>query len=288
MLTRIALVPLAAVVFVAGCATVPTGPNVMVMPGPQKSFEQFQADQMSCQQYAQAAIGGASAQQNAENAAVGSAAVGTLLGAAAGAIIGSATGQAGQGAAIGAGTGLLFGSAAGSNAYGYSYQEAQRRYDIAYTQCMYGKGHQIPALASPEPRPAPAIPPPAAQVVPDLRGTWTGTWAQRPMTLLLLKQEEFPVGSVYIGPWAPFAQRELGLSGILTFTVRDEAISVNVRGRFAGSNGGRALVLEPLTANGQQIVLTRVERDYLSGVGTSRASWEPSCPVELDVPCLQL
>jgi hypothetical protein len=157
----------------------------------------------------------------------------------------------------------------------------QHRYDIAYTQCMYGKGHQIPALASPEPRPAPAIPPPAAQVVPDLRGTWTGTWAQRPMTLLLLKQEEFPVGSVYIGPWAPFAQREPGLSGILTFTVRDEAISVNVRGRFAGANGGRALVLEPLTANGQQIVLTRVERDYLSGVGTSRASWEPSGPVEL-------
>ena len=129
---------------VAGCATVPTGPNVMVLPGPQKSFEQFQADQMSCQQYAQASIGGASAQQNAANSAVGSAAVGTLLGAAAGAIIGSATGQAGQGAAIGAGTGLLFGSAAGSNAYGYSYYEAQRRYDMAYAQCMYARGNQLP------------------------------------------------------------------------------------------------------------------------------------------------
>jgi hypothetical protein len=130
MNSRIALIALAAVM-VAGCATVPTGPNVMVLPGPQKSFENFQADQMSCQQYAQAMIGGTSAQQNAENAAVGSAAVGTLLGAAAGAIIGAATGQAGQGAAIGAGTGLLFGSAAGSNAYGYSYYEAQRRYDMA-------------------------------------------------------------------------------------------------------------------------------------------------------------
>ena len=54
MLIRFALIPLTAVVFVAGCATVPTGPNVMVLPGAQKSFEQFQADQMSCQQYASA------------------------------------------------------------------------------------------------------------------------------------------------------------------------------------------------------------------------------------------
>ena len=81
-----------AAVMVAGCATVPTGPNVMVLPGPQKSFENFQADQMSCQQYAQASIGGTSAQQNAENTAVGSAAVGTVLGAAAGAIIGVSDG----------------------------------------------------------------------------------------------------------------------------------------------------------------------------------------------------
>ena len=83
MRTRIALIPLAAVVLVAGCATVPTGPNVMVLPGPQKSFEQFQADQMSCQQYANAAIGGTSAQDNAANSAAASALVGTAIGAAA-------------------------------------------------------------------------------------------------------------------------------------------------------------------------------------------------------------
>ena len=140
---------------------------------------------------------------------------------------------------------------------------------------------QSPALASPEPRPVQAVPPPAAQVMPDPRGTWIGTWAQRPMTLVILKLEEFPVGSVYIGPWAPFAQRQLGLSGVLTFTVRDEAISANVRGWFTAVNGRPALVLDPLTGNGQQIVLTRVERDYMSGVGTSRATWDPSGPVEL-------
>jgi hypothetical protein len=163
MLTRIAFLPLAAVVFVAGCATVPTGPNVMVLPGPHKSFEQFQADQVSCQQYAQAAIGGTSVQDNAANAAAANALVGTLIGAAAGAAIGGASGQAGQGAAWGAGTGLLFGSAAGSNAYGYTYYEAQRRYDMAYTQCMYARGNQIPGQvayrAPPARTTAPAYPP---------------------------------------------------------------------------------------------------------------------------------
>ena len=86
--------------------------------------------------------------------------VGTLLGAAAGAIIGSATGQAGQGAAIGAGTGLLFGSAAGSNAYGYSYYEAQRRYDMAYAQCMYARGNQLPGQVVQRRLPVYSYPPP--------------------------------------------------------------------------------------------------------------------------------
>ena len=45
----------AAAILVAGCATVPSGPNIMVLPGPQKDLAQFQADQVSCQQYA---IGG--------------------------------------------------------------------------------------------------------------------------------------------------------------------------------------------------------------------------------------
>ena len=164
MRTRLAAIPLAAALLVAGCATVPSGPNVMVLPGPQKSMAQFQDDQMVCQQYASNAIGGQSAGDAAANSAVASAALGTALGAAAGAIIGSATGNAGAGAAWGAGTGLLWGSAAGSNAAGYTYVEAQRRYDIAYVQCMYARGNQVPgqrAYRSPPPAAqAPAYPPP--------------------------------------------------------------------------------------------------------------------------------
>jgi outer membrane lipoprotein SlyB len=84
---------------------------------------------------------------------------GTVIGAAAGAAIGSVTGRAGPGAAIGAGTGLLFGSAAGSNAAGASYYQVQRRYDQAYVQCMYAKGNQVPVRAGYRGPPARMAPP---------------------------------------------------------------------------------------------------------------------------------
>ena len=151
---------------VAGCATIPSGPRVMVVPGAQKDFDQFRADQASCQEYAHVAIGGVSASDSAANSAAASAIAGTALGAAAGAIIGSASGNAGQGAAIGAGAGLLFGSAAGSNAAGLTYYEAQRRYDMAYVQCMYARGNHVPGRTAYR-SPYPSYPPPNTPA-PDL------------------------------------------------------------------------------------------------------------------------
>jgi hypothetical protein len=144
--------PVATAVVLAGCVTVPTGPAVMALPGTAKSFDDFRADDMSCRDYAQYTLGPVPAQPAAD-AAAANAAGGAVLGAAAGAIIGAATGQAGHGAAIGAGTGLLFGSAAGANAAGYSSYDLQRRYDMAYLQCMYGKGNQVPAGPRYGPRP---------------------------------------------------------------------------------------------------------------------------------------
>ena len=150
------LLPLAALLFLAGCVTAPTGPTVLVLPGQQKSFDQFRNDDIACQQYALAFT--APAGQAANDAAVGTAAAATAIGAAAGAIIGSASGQAGQGAAIGAGTGLLFGGAMGGNtAYATSY-DLQRRYDIAYMQCMYARGNQVPGQVV-QRRAPPAYPP---------------------------------------------------------------------------------------------------------------------------------
>lgn len=155
----------------AGCVTVPTGPEIAVMPGSRKSFDEFRSDDLACRDYAQSFVGGPAAAQGANDAAVTNAVVGTAIGAAAGAVLGSASGNSGPGAAIGAGAGLLVGSAAGSNAAGYSSYSLQRRYDTAYAQCMYARGNQVPARvayrapypyyyrAAPYPvRPAPVYP----------------------------------------------------------------------------------------------------------------------------------
>lgn len=157
---RLLVVPVVGAALVSGgCVTTPTAPAVRVMPGYQKSFAQFQADDAGCRQYAYSSVGGPESGQAAANAAAGNAVIGSALGAAAGAIIGAATGQAGAGAAIGAGTGLLFGSAATANASGYSQYELQRNYDTAYLQCMYAHGNQVPGRVAYRSY-APSYPPP--------------------------------------------------------------------------------------------------------------------------------
>lgn len=160
---RLLVLPLLTIGMLAGCVTVPTGPAVMVLPGPQKSLDQFRVDEDACRQYAQAAIGGPNAGQAGSDAAAANAVAGAAIGAAAGAILGSVSGQAGQGAAIGAGTGLLFGSAAGSNVAASSSYAMQRNYDAAYMQCMYARGNQIPgrvAARGSAPYASPGYPPP--------------------------------------------------------------------------------------------------------------------------------
>jgi len=155
------------VLALAGCVTTPTGPTRDAFPGRDKSFEQFQADDGSCRDYAFAQIGGKSASDRANESAVGTAVVGTAIGAAAGALIGGSH----QGAGVGAGIGLIAGSAAGSGTAGASYQSTQRRYDSAYYQCMYAKGNKVPMYgryvqAAPAPQyytpppPPPNAPPP--------------------------------------------------------------------------------------------------------------------------------
>ncbi len=136
------------VLALGGCATIPTGPSVMVLPPPGKPFEQFQADDAICRQWAAQQIGLSPQEVANQNTATG-AVVGTAVGAGLGAAIGSVSGSAGAGAAIGAASGLLVGTAAGANTgqvYGW---RAQRQYDIAYMQCMYAKGNQIPGRVAP-------------------------------------------------------------------------------------------------------------------------------------------
>ncbi len=133
------LFPLTALLAASGCASLPSGPSVMVLPGAGMSFDQFRNDDVICRQYAYFQVGGTTPRQTAVESGVTSAAVGTALGAATGAALGG-----GRGAAIGAGTGLLAGSVVGSGVASSSMYSQQERYNIAYIQCMYAKGHQVP------------------------------------------------------------------------------------------------------------------------------------------------
>ncbi|MCF7970718.1 MAG: hypothetical protein K9L22_06070 [Methylococcaceae bacterium] len=124
---------------ISGCASIPSEPSVMVLPGHGQSFEQFRYDDAFCRQFAYAQVGGTAANQSAVNSGIISAAVGTAIGAAAGAAIGG-----GEGAAIGAGSGLAAGSLVGAGLASEAMSATQKNYDNAYIQCMYTKGHQVP------------------------------------------------------------------------------------------------------------------------------------------------
>lgn len=142
-----------------GCATLPEGPSVMVLPGSSQSFDQFRADDVRCRQYAMFQVGGTSPSQAQATSNVGSAVAGAALGAAAGAAIGG-----GRGAAIGAGTGLAAGGLMGASTGNYAGRTIQERYDIHYIQCMYAQGHRVPVYgnftADPPRNPAPTVVPP--------------------------------------------------------------------------------------------------------------------------------
>lgn len=176
------------VLFTGACASVPTGPSVMVLPGTGKPFNQFQADDAECRQFANQQVGTNVNESGVRNTATG-AAVGTLLGAALGAAIGAAAGSPATGAAVGAGAGLFGGTAVGAGNAQTAQVSVQKRYDASYVQCMYAKGNQVPvargsvpaytqpaaAAAPPPPPPPPAYapssatpppPPPSAGAVP--------------------------------------------------------------------------------------------------------------------------
>jgi uncharacterized protein YcfJ len=142
MKTTHLLIMLAALSLTA-CATNPTGPSNMALPGTGKDFNLFRADDLSCRDFALTQIGGKTVNQQYNASLATTTAVGTVVGAAIGAAAGG-----GQGAAIGAGMGALSGGAIGSNTAAVSGMNAQDKYDNAYLQCMYAAGHRIPVPAS--------------------------------------------------------------------------------------------------------------------------------------------
>lgn len=167
----------AGALMLAACATPsPTGPGILVLPGTGKTFDQFRADDQDCRSFAYNQIGGKAAEQASQDSATKSAVVGTAIGTAAGALLGGH-----QGAAVGAGVGLAGGSVVGADSSRATAGSQQQRYDHAFTQCMYAKGHKVPvtgrydarsgsnqqAARQPPPPPPPGKPP--AEVPPDYK-----------------------------------------------------------------------------------------------------------------------
>jgi hypothetical protein len=155
------LAPIAALLVLGACTTLPTGPSVLVLPGTGKTYDQFRLDDMDCRQFASDQAGDPN--RAATSSGVRSAALGAGLGALAGAAI-----DGRSGAAVGLGTGAAIGGLAGTSTGTSSAYGVQRRYDFAYQQCMYAKGHRIPVSgnftsappANTPPPPPPGNPPP--------------------------------------------------------------------------------------------------------------------------------
>lgn len=154
---------------VTGCASIPQGPTLAVLPSPTKPFEIFQADDVACRSLAANTV--SQEVQDANNRAAGTAILVAALATAAGAAVGASNGGgyhhrgyygggggAGSGAAVGAGLGALGGAAVGASASGDGQDGIQRRYDIAYAQCMYAHGNQVPGYQNSQS--APPLPPP--------------------------------------------------------------------------------------------------------------------------------
>ena len=120
---RLSTAALTPVLLLSACATEPLGPTIPVMPAPNKPFDVFQGDQALCKQYASNEVQGGA--QQANNRQVGTAVVGTLLGAGLGAAIGG-----GHGAAIGAGAGALGGTAVGAGPAQNAQGSLQERYNL--------------------------------------------------------------------------------------------------------------------------------------------------------------
>ncbi len=136
------------VLLLGGCVQPPMGPTIAVMPAPHKPFDVFQNDQLVCKDYANQQVAGGAQQANNQQVLTGVA--GTVLGAGLGAAIGG-----GRGAAIGAASGATAGTLYGAGGAQYAQMSLQQQYDLAYAQCMYGHGNQVPGFA-----PAYSSPPP--------------------------------------------------------------------------------------------------------------------------------
>lgn len=128
---------------------------------------------------------------------------------------------------------------------------------------------------------------PPSVPVPDLRGTWRGTWGGAPLTLIIVEQEEgFGPSQISVGP-VPLGsilggQAEPTIAGVMTMTVRGAPVSTSVAGRLGSYAGRISMVLSGRTPDGdEELFLTGIEPGRLTGSGDSTFAWGPRGPIEL-------
>lgn len=140
-ITSVVVLSLTVASLLSACVSAPTGPTVAVMPREGKPFDLFQQEDLYCRNFAANSVKDTSDAALKEGAT--SAAIGAALGAVAGAVI-----QGGNHANVGtgAGVGLLGGAAMGAMNSSGKQNQAQVQYNIAYQQCMYAKGNQVPSV----------------------------------------------------------------------------------------------------------------------------------------------
>ena len=117
----------------------------------------------------------------------------------------------------------------------------------------------------------------------DFGGTWTGTWAGTPLSLLLVRDTEASAPSgVYVGSWLVLGQARPSFSGVITFSRRGEPVSTRAQAWATSSNGALALLVQAAPTDGdQELRLRSVDGQRLAGTGRSSFPWGPQGAVEL-------
>ena len=123
----------------------------------------------------------------------------------------------------------------------------------------------------------------SAQPAPGFAGSWTGTWAGTPLSLLLIPDanESSPSG-IYVGPWLVLGQPRPSFSGVITWSRRGEPVSTHAHAWITYAGGAVGLLIQAAPTDGdQQLSLRSVDPQRFVGVGSSSFRWGPQGAVEL-------
>jgi hypothetical protein len=127
------------------------------------------------------------------------------------------------------------------------------------------------------------LPPPAVSV-PDLRGTWTGTWGRTPLTLVVSDQTTgHGESGLMIGPWQVLGEVYPTVTGVMTSSISGEMVSTHMEGLLSDAGGRLVVTVRARSRAGdQRMQLRLVDSDRLEGAGDSQYDWGPRGPVRLE------